>query len=498
LTAARTAALGLAGSLQSSYDDTREKIGVEQDEVLAMIQAIKTGSTSDSNLRMAHDFLYGDGVYWEPLEDIINIAAGDVRSDLKTAINAVIATSREADRLLSAIDGLKDVVFGVVEQASEQLAGLETWNGNALQMAQNFCQETDGMGYLTDLVQLFRPREGRIPSERAWGSGGQAWSASNDPCDTFRKTVDGGYSYQRWPSMEDDAFGTSLAHALGYPAYAWGKGCRKGSLGNYDCGKVSGPGVRDFVDYLTSGLPDEVEALLNYNADALFAESKTVMRAARRAINKVIRLLNGFKTVLNSTGMDILIGTVSAGCTVAWSDCWDSLNGYRNQGVSGLSNAVTSSLLARADLDMAIGQHSSAKRMWKSPHTSWRVQANVYLTTLRNLNGPIQTPWTNSVSRTTCRAVFPKIPNSCLDEMIPESCHVTAGLVGVKEIGFRDPSDTEEWRRPGPGSDGGTPTALTALGSYGAVEQTGLFPGIKKWQVVALVGFGLYLWSERK
>ena len=498
---ARTAAMGLVGSIQSSYDDTRDEIGVVQDEVLAMIGAVKTGSTGgDSDLRMAHDFIYGDGVYWEPLEDIINWIAGDVRSDLKRAINAVLATSREADKLLQSIDSLKNVVFGLVGQADEMLADVGTWNGNALRMAQNFCQETDDMGYLTDRVQLFHPREyNKGPGARTASYKNTGWSAWNDPCDTFRKEVDGSYSYQRWPRIGDSNYERPIARSLGYPDRAWGFGCRKDYFGEYDCGKTPGPGVRVFVDYLTSGLPDEVEALLNYDAEALFAESRTVMTAARQALDKVIRLLNGFKTVLNSTGMDAAIVGAAVFCGAGYSACQTTLNGYRNQGVRGLSSTVTSTLLARADLDMAIGQHTSAKAIWENPVTPWRVQANVYLSTLRSLNGPIQTPWTNSVSKAACRVVFPQIPNECLDKMIPERCSVSGGFVAYERVGWIDPSDPKT-RGKGPvGAGGGIPTVLTELGalapaSAGPKRIMGLLP----WQALVLIAGAWMLWPEKK
>ena len=503
LSNARTAAMGLVGSIQTNYDTTRAKIGVEQDAVLAMIQAIKTGSTGgDSDLKMAHDFIYGDGVYWEPLEDLINWIAGDVRSDAKEAISAVLRTSRETDKLLKSIDDLKDVVFDGVEQADAVLVGLETWNGNALRMAQNFCQETDGMGYLTDRVQVFSPRGKKVGPSTGVFDFQRGWSAWNDPCDTFRKTVDGEYEYQQWPWTGASNWERPLPSALGYPAYAWGKGCRKDHEsvgGNYNCGKISGPGVRAFVDYLTSDIPNEVEALLNYNADALFAESKTVMTVARSAINKVIRLLNGFKTVLNSTGMDIAIGTISAGCLIYADDCWESLNGYRNQGVRGLSSAVTSSLLARADLDMAIGQHTAAKRIWTSSSTPWRMQANVYLATLRNLNAPIQVPWTNSVAQTTCRTIFPEIPQSCLEKMIPAECPTRHIYVAYEKPGWIDPGDAEE-RRLGPGAGGGSiPAALVALGALApSSPEPKRFMGLLPWQMLALVAGAWMFWPEKK
>ncbi len=117
---------------------------------------------------------------------------------------------------------------------------------------------------------------------------------------------------------------------------------------------------------------------------------------------------------------------------------------------------------------------------------------------LQSRNGPIQTPWTNDLALGTCRRVFPKIPNSCLDNMIPEICSVTGGLVAHEELPF-DPGDDEGgWKGKGSpgGPGGGIPTVLTDLGAI--QPQPKRVMGILPWQALALIAGVWMLWPEKK
>lgn len=118
---------------------------------------------------------------------------------------------------------------------------------------------------------------------------------------------------------------------------------------------------------------------------------------------------------------------------------------------------------------------------------------------LQSLNGPIHTPWTNDLALGTCRRVFPEIPNDCLDNMIPELCSATGGLVAHEELPF-DPGDAEGgWKGKGSpgGPGGGIPTVMTDLGAIspsGSKRVMGLLP----WQALALIAGVWMLWPEKK
>ena len=510
----RTSLLGLAGAIAENYEETKDKIGFHKDEAMEMVRAVRYGG-GGGELQMAHDFVYGDGVYWEPLEDIINWAAGDIRSDLKTAISAVFATEREAGKLLRSIDDLYETVFTTYGRANGILGSLVHWNGNALTLAKNFCTETNGArDYINKREQQFRSVDDPGPTRLFGGyDTPEFWRPFNEPCDKWCRSHTTRTDCQIWPSMYDDAFEAKLTDRThGYwPSYPTYRGCGKNHAGTYNCGVMPDAGVRSFVAYVTSTLPDEVEALLNYNADALFAESKTVMTAARNAIRKVTNLLNGFKNTLDSSWMDGTIGTVSTlFCGLGAPGCYSTLSGYRNQAVRGLRDAAAQTNGLRNQLTDAIGQHTAAKTMWKSPTTPWRIQSNVYLTTLRNLNGPVQTPWTNAPAVAACQTIFPEVPVSCLDKLIPASCgRIDISLPpGPKII---DSDMRIFWEEGDEGTDsellgGGRPILdkETEFGSYGAYGfqplKTGFLSDIKLWHVVAAatVGVGLYTWSKNK
>lgn len=514
LTTARTAALGLANAIQANYEETQDKIGFHKDEAMEMVRHVRYGG-GGGDLQMAHDFVYGGGVYWEPLEDIINWAAGDVRSDLREAISAVFATEREADRLLRAIDGLYEKVMGVVERANALLVGLESWNGNALKLARNFCSEANTVGgYLNKREQQFR-----AVADREWRRGigydrPTFWQPVNEPCDKWCRDHDRREDCQIWPSMYDAAFEEKLEdRSRGtWPSYPTYRGCVKVGVGTsyerYDCGEMESAGARSLVAYMTSGLLDEVEDLLNYDADALFRESRTVMTAARNAIRKVTNLLNGFKNMLNSGAMDGTIATVSGlVCGIGAAECYSRLSGYRDEAVRGLRNAAGQTNALKNQLTDAIGQHTAAKIMWRSPTTPWRIQANTYLTILRNLNGPIQSPWTNEAAVAACQTVFPEVPMSCLDKMIPSSCgRIDISLPeGPKVI---DSDMAVFWEGDsGSGREGSLVGSgkriletATDLGYVNPVDWYGeQKKGIKPWQIALLLtgAFGLFMWSRK-
>ncbi len=517
LTAARLAALALAGSIQANYEETKDKIGFHRGEAMEMVRQVRYGG-GGGDLQMAHDFVYGDGVYWEPLEDIINWAAGDIRSDLRTAISAVFATEREADKLLNAIDGLYSRVMKTVGRINRVLTSMETWNGNALKLAQSFCSEAnETRWYLNRREQRFR-----TTNDLEWRGGigydrPVFWRPINEPCDKWCRDHTRREDCQIWPSMHDEAFEEKLTdRASGlWPAYPTYRGCVKADVGTpraqYICGEMPLPDARGVASYVTSGLMDEVEDLLNYDADALFRESKTVMTSAWDAVKKVTNLLNGFKSTLNSTGMDIAMGVASSLCTfgVGAGTCYRILDGHRNQAVRGLRDAAGETNALKSRLTDAIDQHTAAKTMWKRPTTPWRIQANASIATLRSLNGPIQSPWTNPVSVSACQTIFPKIPMSCLDKMISPSC----GRIEISRPPgptvldsdmrvFRWDDDSGGGRA---GSDlvgGGKPIfeTETEFGYLGPVDWYGeQKKGIKPWQVALLLtgGFGLYMWSRK-
>lgn len=504
---------GLARAIAQNYEETKDKIGFHKDEAMEMIRAVRFGG-GGGDLQKAHDFVYGDGVYWEPLEDIINWAAGDIRSDLKEAISAVFATEREAGKLLRSIDDLYKKVFAAYGKANGILGSLVHWNGNALKLAKNFCSETNGSNaYMNKREQQFR---GVTDSE--WRSGfgydrPKFWRPFNEPCDKWCRDHNTRTDCQIWPSMYDDAHEAKIKDRTRgmWPAYPTYRGCVKNSAGTYTCGVMPNAGVRSFVAYATSTLPDEAEALLNYDADALFAESKTVMTAARNAIRKVTNLLNGFKNTLNSSGMDATIGTVAGlFCGIGAPGCYSTLSGYRNQAVRGLGNAATQTNGLRNQLTHSIGQHRSAKAMWKSPTTPWRIQANAYLTTLRNLNGPIQSPWTNAASVAACQAIFPEVPTSCLDKLTPASCgRIDISLPpGPKVI---DSDMRVFWEGDsGSGREGGLvgsgkPILEKATDGFGSIAPTqgqawwkAPVLGFPLWQIALVGGAGFWYYKRKK
>ena len=528
------ALLGLAGAIETNAAETRAEIGINQEMILEIIGVVKTGrndltywgdlgeyyrenSIAFTDLKMAHDFIYGDGVYWEPLEDLINWAAGDIRSDLRSAINGLSASMREADELLGKINALYASVYRVYEEVVEAIEDLVHWNGNALTLARNFCSEATGVvEYINKREQQFRPLERRSGS----GAWTKYWQAYNEPCDKYCNISDPS-DCQIWPNMRDEFYDGALRDRMtprsSWPSYPTYTGCIKVSRGTpyerYDCGEYGKKDVRALVRFITSDLPDQVEELLNYDADALFRESKKTLEAAKRATEKAINLVGGFKDVLDSTGMDATIGTVSTLlCGIGAPTCYSTLSGYRDDAVKGLRSARTSMYDTRRDLTAGITGHTTAKAMWTTPVTPWRVQANVYLATLRNQHDLIQAPWTSSAATVACQTVFPEVPMSCLDKMIPPSCgsieiYTTPGPKVIdSDMTYRVWDTDSEGGRDSDLLGSGKPilekeTEFGSYGAYGAeTAKSGLLGSIKTWQVVAAltIGIGWYTWSKNR
>ena len=501
---ARGKAGDIREAMDSAYDEMRAEIGVNKEEADRVVEAIQSGDTYDSDLRKAHWFIYGD--HPAALEYLIEVIGGELRSDLRTLLSTYLSTSAALNGVLKEIDTIHAVATEALNCSENVVDQLTSWEGNALNTAMGFCQETDGMGYLTNRVQLFRPRESNQGSSAVTFSGyrNAGWSAWNDPCDTFRKEVDGGYSYQRWPRIGDSNYERPLARALGYPSSAWGWGCRKDYFGVYDCGKVSGPQIRSCLDYLTSTLPTTANRFLDdrtgYTA-ALFDTSERLMRQAKGVILDILTLLRGLRDTLSSPGMNTAIDVAEIACefgTLLIADC-SFIEDARDGAVRGIQGAIRDLKSARDDLTSGISGHPTAKTMWEDPSTEWRITAEMAVNGLQSLNGPIHTPWTNDLALGTCRRVFPEIPNDCLDNMIPELCSATGGLVAHEELPF-DPGDAEGgWKGKGSpgGPGGGIPTVLTDLGAISPSSSKRVM-GLLPWQALALIAGVWMLWPEKK
>ncbi len=527
------AILGLAGAIETNADEIRAEIGFNQEMILQVIRTVKTGSNylashgplrdyyveegiNVSDLQMAHDFIYGDGITWGPLEDLINSLSGDIRGDAKDAINALESTMREADQLLKQVEALYAAVYHVYGEVVEAIEDLVYWNGNALKLARNFCSEANEVaGYINKREQQFRGVNDR---ERRGGFGydrPKFWRPFNEPCDRWCRSHETRTDCQEWPSWYDDAHEAKIkdrTHGM-WPAYPTYRGCGKNSAGTYTCGEYGKQDVRALVRYITSDLPDQVEALLNYDADALFRDSKNTMNAAKRAIEKSIRTAGVFRNVLDNAATTTLMVAASSLCTpIFWSDCYDSLDEYRDKAVKGLTKGRVAMFQTKSELNSAITGHTAAKAVWTSPSTPWRMQANVYLATLRNQHELIQAPWKNDIAVEACKAVFPEVPMSCLDKMIPASCgRIDISLPeGPKVIDSDMTYRVWDTDSAGGGADdllGSDKLILdkeTEFGSYGAYGfqplKTGFLSDIKLWHVVvaATVGVGLYTWSKSR
>ena len=494
---ARGKAVDIRESMEAAYDEMRAEIGVNKEEGDRVVQAIKTGDTTDSDLRKAHWFIYGTGeATWGSWSYLLGYISSDLRSDLKRLLNTYIATSTDLNGVLREIDTIHAVATESLNCSQTVVDQLTSWEGNALNTAMGFCQETNGMDYLTNRMQVFSPRGKRATPLSGELGENQGWSAWNDPCDTFRKTVDGGYSYQQWPWTGASNWERPLPPSLGYPHWRWGKGFRKDWFGNYPAAKVSGPEIRSCLDYLTSTLPNATDLLLNDHAghvNALFGSSERLMRQAKDIINQILTLLRGLRDALGSPGMNFAIDAAEILCFCS------VISAGRDSAVRGLQGAIRDLKGVRDQLTAGISGHATAKTMWVDPSTEWRITAEMAVNGLRSLNTVIQTPWTNSVAQTTCSTIFPEIPKSCLEKMVPEVCHTRHIYVAHEETGWIDPGDAEG-RSPGSLGEGrDIPAALVELGALApASSEPKRFMGLLPWQGLALIAGVWMFWPEKK
>lgn len=521
LTTARTKMMGMVGTLEDQYNEINGLVGSNLTTAYNYVQMLQTGipayygiaPSMKKNLKVAHNFLYGrSDTFSEHMADFLNFISGDFRSDIQEALSEFSAAYPHINAALNEIEAVKNTASASINCINTNLSAVETWSGNALKMAKGFCAETDGMAYMNR-------REQRFDMSRT------GWRDWNEPCDKYRRPLISGepgypgYTHQIWPKSYDEAWEGSIRSKLGvrWPAAPWKKGCILKGRGyehaHYDCGSVPIQGVRGCINLITNEIPNDVERLLAYDPTTLFYHTQSSLTAAKDAIEKIIPLLQLAKSILISievtTALHVAEYAVRAACEI---DCWYSYEGsrwhrcvnrcrrnsvrdtfgVRDEAVRGVSDAIEQLEEAQVQIGSALAGIPTARTMWNSsPPPLWRDQVNSYIDQLRALNGPLQAPWTSPTARAACGVVFPRVPDACLESMIPTSCGAPTISTGPgKRVIEGDMRRFDDWGKKDAGSDMLEPDkpVFETEEAFGSIVNTPSQEGLKTWQKVALVG----------
>lgn len=512
--------------LLEKYNTLLQALGDERGGVDSKIKAIRTGDTSNDNLKMAHYLIYelgsgnkrsGEGAIVNLIEDKLGrYITPKLRRDVKAALREYDDVSTALDNVLAPLASMVSSVHSTVVCARKASRTLAQWSSHPVELVYGYCSEANGehQGWINDRRQFFKkagktsntavtygPSDSTTTRRRAW----------NKVCDRWVQNDNGKKTYFDWPRWNDPAWG-EMPHV--YRNHNT-KLDRRGCLIGESCGSTGTSDVRSCIKQagVTASGVLEFVADPDGRINTLFQEADELLVALRTAVDRVRTILWTYISIVQSTGFKIALGFLQVGIVALGLGISFITGGVGiAAGMAGLAAAgalndlgknIARSLKAvrksmrtlKTQLNDGRSKLSDAQDEWNQ--TPWRSRVVSYMSSAILVADAADEPWQWVEAQNVCSTVFPRISDACMTRAIrlsgeQISCPRTTGSYVPKErLG------PEVLTTPGPGGQAltgfdRTPTFETE-GEEGDFEFSGYGALTKKtgFQLMSPVGIAL-------
>jgi hypothetical protein len=511
--------------LLEKYNSIIQALGTERESVNSQVKAIRTGDTSNDDLKMAHYLIYelgsgnkraGEGAGINLIEKKLGgYITPQLRRDVKAALREYDDVATALDNVLAPLSSVVSSVNATVVCARKTTTTLAKWSSHPIELVHGYCSEANGehQGWINDRRQFFK-KAGTTP----YGEGSEygpsdrttnrrrAW---NKTCDRWVQNDSGKKTRFDWPRWNDPNWG-ELPHVYSNNNT---KLDRRGCLIGESCGSTETAEIRSCIKQAGDTAPIVLEFVADPDGriNTLFQEADELLVALRTAVNRVRSILWTYISIVQSRefkitlgllqvalvalgiGISVVTGGVGILAGMAGLAAAGALNDLGKNIARSLKTVRRSMKTLRTQLNSGRSDLSAAQGEWNQ--TAWRSKIVAHMSTAITVAAAADIPWQWVEAQNVCSTVFPKISDACMTRAIRLSGEQVSCPRPIGSYVPREGLPPSVLTTPGPGGQAltgfdRTPTFETAgedieFSGYGAVtKRTG-------FQLMSPVGIAL-------